>query len=153
LPPSLSFQPTRMSALTCRYFSDFCQDLAVGKVSAMCCRFANRVLIKNPTGGFADASVKFTPANNGNYTVEIYADSTNYVCPNDISSDVYTQTLQVFPVPKYDLKFTVKAQNSPTSASVTINELPETKQTDSGIATFNLARGTYYEHKVLRTAK
>jgi hypothetical protein len=29
-----------MSALTCRYFSDFCQDLAVGKVSAMCCRFA-----------------------------------------------------------------------------------------------------------------
>jgi tetratricopeptide (TPR) repeat protein len=29
-----------MSALTCRSFSNFCQDLDVGKVSAMCCRLA-----------------------------------------------------------------------------------------------------------------
>ena len=30
-----------MSGLTWRYFSNFCQDLAVGKVSAMYCRFAD----------------------------------------------------------------------------------------------------------------
>jgi hypothetical protein len=28
-----------MSGLTWRYFSNFCQDLAVGKMSGMCCRF------------------------------------------------------------------------------------------------------------------
>jgi hypothetical protein len=29
-----------LSALSCRYFSNFCQDLAVGKMSAISCRFA-----------------------------------------------------------------------------------------------------------------
>lgn len=104
-----------------------------------------KTLPKNSDDNFKDVSVTWTPEKAGLFTMELYADAATCPVSEDTTSDIYSQTLTVFEIPKYDLKFVVKSAGNPVADAKLLIENPLLEKLTSplGVATINLQRGTY----------
>ncbi len=105
----------------------------------------------NSDNEYDEVSIKWTPTEEGDFTLSIVAESVDYTCDKDTASNPVSVDITVSELPEYDLKFTVKKEygiHKIKYATITVTNTNtqdvESGTTDNkGILEFELDKGSY----------